>query len=156
MPPGVLWGVSRHLDTHTHDTSVRFTKRKKEIRSAQTMTNFICQYARPIFCQFNILLLDRPTLTTHFHWSEKDTRFLLFLQTQFSMGTISSFSFPFLYPRSTSSVETKCSVSRYINVYRSEKTPEGKSLFFNQKLFCINKNYVHNFLLDWCIMLLSN
>lgn len=82
---GCFFGVCPIISTHTHDTSVNFLKeqKKKEIRSTETMTNFICQFSRPIFCQFNILLLDRPTLTTYFHWSEKDTRFLLFLQTQF-------------------------------------------------------------------------
>lgn len=55
------------------------------------MTNFLCQYSKPIFCQFNIMfLLDRPTLTTwttYFHSSEKDTRFILYVD-KISMGTI--------------------------------------------------------------------
>lgn len=92
-------------------------------RDPSEMTNFLCQYSKPIFCQFNIMfLLDRPTLTTCFHSCEKDTRFILYVDnTKISMGTIyflldSIFFFPLslaFYP--TENVETKCSISRYIN-----------------------------------------
>lgn len=72
MPLGVIWVVSSHLGAQ-HYCQLYKKKSDKHIYFLQTMTNFICQYSKPIFCQFNIMfLLDRATLTTYSRSSEKD------------------------------------------------------------------------------------
>lgn len=73
---GRFMGVCSVTLSHTtvkcrlSSSSKKKTQSDKRSLSMQTMTNFICQYSKPIFFQFNILLLDRATLTTYFHSSE--------------------------------------------------------------------------------------
>lgn len=111
----------RHRHSHLRRNPISANRRLALFHRWQIS---LCQYSKPIFCQFNIMfLLDRPTLTTYFHWSEKDTRFIRYYIQTYTMWflweqSISLLRSVFLsrsalYP--TENVETKCSISRYIN-----------------------------------------
>lgn len=145
---------------HNFDTffESKYPKQKPAMKSDEqmcslhpSMTNSICQYSKPIFFQFNIMFfLDRPTLTTYLHSSEKYTRFILYTRFLREQSILLLVRFLLLLPlaRVATSRTGKCrnkvfnfSIHQYVKLLEKDSCSR---FFFNQKTF--HRATTHSFI----------